>query len=211
LPLFRSRSRAFAAIADALGFQESDAATTEYENGPVRPTMDVQASLESSVVRYSQFVFSRTDPGGGVIGTASIRPHVLADWDEIASGNVTRVAVAGSEVPPDHDAWVIEVGLQVTSAASFVDASIWRQLDTVVAGSGDTVLWFGDATTRHLSITQAAGITPIILPLPWWIPPVDSQTGAVNLRVEIATGNAITTNVTLGVLSAPRGVLRRLY
>lgn len=202
---------AFRAASDALGFDGPDG-VVEFETGPVRPRLDMQAALESGRVRYSQFVFSRTDGGGGSTATQNIRPHVLADWTEIASRQTTFVGVAGTEVPPDHDAWVIEAGIEISSGANFTDASIWRRLATTPAGNADIILLHGD--TRLVTAQMVRNATfdsPILLPLPWWIPPVSEQTGVNTLACSIRTTAAMTTNVCLSVLSAPRGVFRRLY
>lgn len=210
--LFRSSQRAFRGISDALGLLEADAATTEFENGPVRPRLDVQASLESGVVRYSQFVFGRTDGAGGITSEHGISPHVLGNWSEIANRNKTEVGVAGSEVPPGHDAWIIEVGITNTAPANWTEASIWRQLNTAVAGSGDTILWHGAVSLNQGQVVRNAALdSPILLPLPWWLPPVDQETGSAGMLLRLVTSNAVSTVLTFGVLSAPQGVFRRLY
>ncbi len=210
--LFRGSRPSFRAIADALGLLQSDAATSEYENGPVRPILDVQASIEAGV-DYSEFILLRTDPGGGADTTVDVDVHVLADWTEIRNRGVTQVGVAGSEVPAAHDAWIIRAGVMVSSGVNFTSAALFTNTATVGAGTGAIPLWFGDSTVRGGAaiemIVNATLISPFLLPVPWWVPPVNQQLG--NLQFRLLTSGVVSTNLILGVLSAPQGTFKRLY
>jgi len=205
---FRSTRASFRAIADALGFLEADSATTEYENGPVKPRLNVQASIEAGV-NFSSFIFLRTDSAGGADTTVDIDVHVLGDWAEIRNRGVTFVGVAGTEVPPTHDAWIISVGIDLTVGAAIDNAVIFYHASTVGAGSSRIPLYFGDTVGAIGLLRGSVQASPIVLPLPWPILPVALQTHS--LRLKLNTNTVVSTNLTLGVLSAPPGVFRRLY
>lgn len=209
MALFKSSRPVFRSVADALGLLEADAATTEYESGPVKPRLDVQASLEA-VVNYSEFVLGRTDGAGGTDTTVDVDVHVLGDWDEIRRRNVTFVGVAGTEVPAAHDAWIIRVGVSATVPSNFETATLFTLSPTVVAGDANVPLFHADTVIVGELLARGAALdSPIILPLPWWVPPVNDQLGSLKFRLN--TSNAVSTNLVLGVLSAPRGTFRRLY
>lgn len=206
---FRSTRAAFRSIADTLGFLEADAATTEYENGPVRPFLDVQGSIEHQVV-FSEFILGRTDVAA-VDTTVDVQVHVLGDWDEIRTGGVTFAGVAGSEVPPSWDAWIIRAGVSVSaSAVNFTDADLFTVAPVIGVGSAMVDMWFGDTELPSGNVVRnSTHDSPQIVPYPWWIPPVDQQTNT--LRFRLRSSDAVTSNLVLGVLSAPPGTFKRLY
>jgi len=207
---FRSPLPVFRAIGDALGFVESDSATTEYENGPVRPRLNVQASIESGAVKINDFILSRTDAGGGANTTVDVNVHDLADWTEIRNRASTFVGVAGSEVPPGHDAWIIRVGVMSTAGAVVSSCEVFTDAPTVVAGFGGVPLYFANTPTASGLMLLTTGLNvPILLPLPWFVPrPLQK---IHDFRFRLTTTGVNTTNLTFTVLSAPQGVFRKLY
>jgi len=209
VPLFKSSRPVFRAIGDALGLLESNSATTDYENGPVKPRLDVQASMEARA-DYREFLLLRTDVGAANT-TVDIDVHVLGDWTEITHNGVVFVAVAGSEIPPLHDAWIISAGVSLTIGASLDSCEIFSETAATGAGSGRVSRLFGDSTTAQLAnVTRSTDLAPAIMtPFPWWIPNVAEQ--ASNLRFNLDTNAAVSTNLVLGVLSAPPGIFKRLY
>jgi len=201
-------NRVFNAVADALGFTDGSA-VTKYELGPVRPRQDVQASIESGIVNYSEFILLRTDVGA-VTTTVNINPHTLADWTEIRNRGRTLVGLVGSEVPGDHDAWIISAGVTVTVVGAISNAEIFTETPTLGAGVASATLWFGDVANPRGGVMRAASReTPYTELLPWYMPPNKQQ--VFNLRFRLQTNAAVSTNLLLGVLSAPQGVFRRLY
>lgn len=215
MPIFKPSFPAFSALQDALGILDSQGATTDYENGPVLPRLNVQAALESGVVRQAAFMKVVVDIAGGDETLFDARPHVLADWDEIAVGGVIFAGVAGTEVPPTHDAWITDIGVEiVTLAANFTSMALAMRQTTVAAGSAFRPIYFGNTTftidTTTLCITRNATFDdPIIGRLPLWVPP--PSVSAETIRGRLVTSNALTTTLMFEVLSAPRGVLQRLY
>jgi len=207
--LYTPARKVFAAVVDALGFT-GDGALTKIDLSAAIPTFDTQPSVESAQVRYSEFVLLRTD-AGAITSGVDIDPHVLGDWTEILNRGRILIGVGGSAVPDDHDAWVVRAGVMGTVAASFTDASIFTTAATTGSGSAQMELFFADTSddANRPVFRAATHESPILIPLPWWVPPVDEQTGS--LRFRLVTSAAVSTNLTLGILSAPRGVLRRMY
>jgi len=201
--------RVFAAVVDALGFT-GDGALTKIDLNKAIPTYGLGASVEAAQVRYSEFIRLRTN-AGAVNASVDIDPHVLGDWTEIRNRGRTLVAIAGSEVPATHDAWIIHCGQQITVAAALDLSHIFREAPTVGIGAARSPLWLGDtATPDELIILKGATFgDPILSPLPWWIPPVAEQVDTLRWRLD--ANAAQSTNLVLGILSAPPGVLRRLY
>jgi len=206
--LFTPARRVFGAVVDALGLGGGDGVLSKIDLAAAIPTFSTQASVESGQVRHSEFVLLRTDVGA-VVSTVDIMPHVLGDWTEIRNRNRTLVAIVGSAVPPEHDAWITYVGLQVTVDAALDNGSVFRASPTVGAGNADVELWFGDTALAGKVFRAATHEPSIMVPLPWYIPPVSEQTSTLRFRLDSNAAGSF--NLTLGVLSAPRGVLRRLY
>lgn len=206
MALFTPARRVFGAVVDALGFT-GDGALTKIDLEKAIPTFSTDASVEAAQVRYSEFILLRTDVGADDT-TVDVDVHVLGDWTEIRNRGRTLVGIAGSEVPPEHDAWIIRAGVATTVGASFTTANIFTDSPTLGAGSGQVPLYFGDV----IRIGRAGSLlspSPYVQPPPWYVPPVAEQAGSV--RFNLATTGATSTNLTLAVLSAPPGVLKRLY
>lgn len=210
MPIIRPSFRAFRAIGDALGILTAEA-VTEFEVGPVRPRLNVQASLEAGVVRYSEFILLRTDVGAADT-TVDVDVHVFDDWTEMRSRGQTfpTTGVPGSEVPEDHDAWIIRIGISTTVSAAFLESEVWTETPTLGAGAGFTSMFHADqVTTQGFGARGATLESPIMMPLPWFVPPLSQSLGS--LRMRLRTSAITSTNLVLGVLSAPAGVFRRLY
>jgi len=206
--LFRSSRPVFRTIGDALGLLEANSATVDYENGPVRPRLDVQASIEAGA-NLSEFILLRTDVGA-VTDIVDVDVHVLADWTEIRHRNATFVGVAGTEVPPTHDAWILYVGVSTTLASAYTASSIFSTTPTVGAGDGNAIWFFADTVAAGFLATRTARFDPPnLIPLPWYIPPEAER--MTKLQFRLVTSAAVSTNLTFGVLSAPAGTFKRLY
>jgi len=207
--LFRGNRPVFRSIGETLGLLESESATTEFENGPVRPILDVQASIEA-VVDYSEFILLRTDSAGGADTTVDIDPHVLTDWSEIRNRGRTLIGIPGSAVPPTFDAWITTVGVTCSNASTLDEVEIFSLAPTVGAGNGQIIMFFGDTPTPFGHVLRgSADNPPFIVPLPWLIPPLGLQTST--LRMRLNTNGVVSTNLTLGVYSGPPGTFRRIY
>jgi len=207
VPLVTPSRRVFRAIGDALGILTGDA-VTEFDVGPVLPRLDVQPSLEAAV-NYSDFVLLRTDIAGGANTTVDVDVHVLTDWTGIRHRNRTLVNIPGSEVPAGHDAWIIRAGVSSTTGL-ITRCSLFWETATLGAGGGHVPLFYGDARLSNSALVRGPNLdSPLLLPLPWWVPPVAQLTA--HLRFELVTTGVISTNLVLGVLSAPPGTFRRLY
>ena len=148
---------------------------------------------------------------GAVNTTVDIDVHVLGDWSEIVEKGTTFVAVAGTEVDPLHDAWIVQCGIRLTVASALNGAEIIQRTEVVGAGFAGISHWFADTPTPQTACgaRSATFLSPFNIPVPWRIPNVAEQVG--KMRFNLDTNAAVTTNLALGVLSAPPGVFRRLY
>ncbi len=207
--LFTPSRRVFAAFRDALQFSGDGANLTKVELGHAQPIADLQASIEAAQVRYSDFILLRTDAAGGADSTVGIDVHVLADWSEIRNRGRNLAGVAGTEVPEEHDAWIIGAGVDVTVVAAIDEAEIWFRAPTIGLGQSRQMLYVGDFSLTGPLTRNITNDSPILKPLPWPILPVGKQ--AHGLEFHLNTNAVVSSNLTLSVLSAPPGVFRRLY
>ncbi len=204
--LFRSNRPVFRAIADSIGLLQGDAATSEFENGPVRPRLDVQASIEAAC-EYRTFVVSQNDAGADT-SVLDLDFFDSGDWTEITERN--RTFIVSNPIPPLHEGWVIGMGAMSTVTASLTDIIVWREQPTAVSGIGSELLYKGNTAQSGLVISRGSvGASPILIDLPWWIPNL-TVTNAL-MRTQITTSAATVTNLMFRVLSAPIGTFKRLY
>ena len=206
MPLFRPTNRVFSAIAEALGFLESDAATTGYENGPVKPRLDVGNSIQRSAV-WRRFIYGITTVGADTT-TINNDFYTAGTWDAIEILN-RDVGSAAGVVPESHEAIVVGVGARASVDANFTSVYI-RRLRTAAIGALQEALFFGDQSNGTDIVTRnATHDNPILLPLPWYFNPLSIDD--VNLSVTTETSAAATILTMFDVLSAPVGVFPRIW
>jgi len=205
--IFRPSFQVFVGIADALGLLEADSATTQYENGPVKPRLDVALSIQKTAV-WREFIFSRTDIAGGATTSVDLDFYdsTGGNWDEIFVRNSSAIL---DTIPAGHEAIVVEVGADTTVTAAFTSLQIARRRVTAGVGGAHQTLFFGDTPDSDLTLTRnATHDSPILMPLPWYfpVPAISDQV----IRARLVTLNATVTNLMFNVLSAPPGVFSRI-
>lgn len=202
--LFRPSFPVFTAIGEALGLLEADAATTEFEVGPVRPRLDVGIALQKSAV-WRTFIFAHTAGAGAETTTTLLDFYTVTNWDAIEVANRDSLAFL---VPPRHECIVIGVGARASSNANIDSVSIQRRR-TAVIGLLSQALFWGDESDFTLIMTRGtAHADPVLTPLPWYFPPLGIQDAKLSVTVD--SSNAVTVLTTFDVLSAPVGVFPRL-
>jgi len=203
--LIRPSRRVFRAIGDALGILDGSA-ITEFEIGPVKPRLDAAPSVEAAS-RYLQFMVGQVDGAGGATTVADLDPRTTADWTEVL---VNGEPEAGAEVGANEDCWVIGCYETNTSNANFTDTQIFFQLTRAPSLAPVEIVWLGDLSLSSNAVVRgAARDSPILKPLPWFIPP--RNVADLTLSHRTLTTNATTWTIVLEVLAAPRGTFKRLY
>jgi len=203
-PLFRPTTKPFSAIADFLGFLEVGAATTEYENGPVKPRLDVGLSIQKSAV-WRTFIYSVPHGAGATTASVTNDFFTSTNWDAIEVKNVASVL---NVVPPTHEAIVVGVGGRASVDANLTSISITRRRIATIGEAGITLFW-GDTGENTNSVSRnSTHDSAILMPLPWYFPPLTLS----NEEVIIATAasDTVTLVTVFHVLSAPPGVFTRI-
>jgi len=203
MPLFHPTNRVFSAIADALGFLETNSATTLYENGPVRPRLDVGKSIEQTAV-WRTFLFAITEVGAATAITA-FDFYTALNWDTIEVRNRASDAFV---VPATHECYVVGVGARCDVNAALNSVSV-RRRRIATAGETDQILFFGDNSELTTIITRnATHDDPVLRPLPWYFPPLGVQNAEIVVDTDLSA--AATLFTVFQVLSAPPGVFTRM-
>jgi len=203
MTLFKPGFPTFSAIADFLGILEADGATTEYENGPVKPRLDVSLAIQKTAV-WRTFILIVSNVGA-ITSTLELDFRTNDNWDAIRQRN----REAFNPVPLTHEILVVGVGGMVSANGNVTSFSLVRRLVAVV-GPVNHTLFFADAGTDDATMTRGSeNGSPVLVPLPWYFPLADLSDQAIRSQF-ITTGNA-TLSMSFNVLSAPPGVFSRIW
>lgn len=208
MTLFLPGNRAFKAVADALNFGGTRAITKIRDE--VVPGYDVQAAVEAGVAREIVLLKQIADIAGGATTSFKIDPHSFADWDEAYVNGVLKADIGASIPQPEEDCWILDAGVNITSSANWSFTFFYKRQTSVALATIDTSFFYADVSVSAGGTARGAvNASPILIPLPWWIPPTRVSQNILN-AVNVTT-NAVDTTVKLTCLAAPPGVFRRLY
>lgn len=175
----------FGKLLTILGIRES-VALTKVDLSRAVATVPTTGAIRAEVSEFRLFQLSNTEVGAA---TRSTDPRMAANWDNI----LLRGAEGATAVPADHDYQIVSLGATADAA---ITVAIRRRISPTT-GASLQMLWIAASQSDDVSFGTPFQQTQSAL----WSPAGDPS------LIQTHFSGAAVVTVTLGVISAPPGVL----